>query len=301
MKTQFNNPELTHIWANQQQAQGKGSSMFFENESIYSYGYHFKIAQIIEHNNKKAVLFNDKSYSNTTNKHQSLVKRAIPSQYPVFNVNSFPDTLPLTMMHSNNLISYLNSAEETQQKLVKATKSKEAYINLINIYLKNFRDYCNFFELNDAYIFTLTKSKELSIKHRYLYVSNFVFEYTNSESYINWQHKKKERERIAFEKALSDASDKIQHFRDFKTSTVWGIETNLLRYNKESQMIETSGGVKMSGLIFIKAYNRLINNELIKGQHVGDYVYNGIENDIVTVGCHKIPMTEIKNVIQYLP
>ena len=204
-------------------------------------------------------------------------------------------------MHSNNLISYLNSAEETQQKLVKATKSKEAYINLINIYLKNFRDYCNFFELNDAYIFTLTKSKEVSIKHRYLYVANFVFEYTNSESYINWQHKKKERERIAFEKALSDASDKIQHFRDFKTSTVWGIETNLLRYNKESQMIETSGGVKMSGLIFIKAYNRLINNELIKGQHVGDYVYNGIENDIVTVGCHKIPMTEIKNVIQYLP
>ena len=65
-------------------------------------------------------------------------------------------------------------------------------------------------------------------------------------------------------------------------------------------MIETSGGVKMSGLIFIKAYNRLINNELTRGQHVGDYVFNGIENEIVTVGCHKIPMTEIKNVLSYL-
>lgn len=300
MKTKFNNPELTHIWANQQQAQGKGSSMFFENESIYSYGYHFKIAQIVEHNNKKAVLFNNKSYSNTTNKHQCLVKRAIPSQYPVFNVDSFSDTMPLTMMHTNNLINYLTNAEETQQKLVKATKSKEAYIDLINIYLKNFRDYCNFFELNDAYIFALTKSKEVSIKHRYLYVANFVFEYTNSESYINWQHKKKEKERIAFEKALSDAADKIQHFRDFKTSTVWGIGTNLLRFNKETEQIETSGGVKMPKNIFFDAYQRLKNNTLLIGQHIGQYRFNGLENDTLLVGCHKIPVNEVENLVPAL-
>jgi hypothetical protein len=275
MKTQFNNPELTHIWANQQQAQGKGSSMFFENESIYSYGYHFKIAQIVEHNNKKAVLFNNKSYSNTTNKHQSLVKRAIPSQYPVFNVNSFPDTMPLLMMHYNNLISYLNDAEETEQKLVKATKSKEAYINLINVYLNSFRNYCDFYELKDLSIFT-------------------------SESYINWQHKRAEKERIAFEKALSDAADKIQHFRDFKVSTVWGIGTNFLRFNKETEQIETSGGVKMAKNIFFDAYQRLKNNTLLIGQHIGQYRFNGLENDTLLVGCHKIPVNEVEDLVLML-
>ena len=300
MKTQFNNPELTHIWANQQQAQGKGSSMFFENESIYSYGYHFKIAQIVEHNNKKAVLFNNKSYSNTTNKHQSLVKRAIPSQYPVFNVNSFPDTMPLTMMHSNNLISYLNNAEETQQKLVKATKSKEAYVNLINVYLNSFRNYCEFYELKDLSIFTLAKLQGLSIQERFLNITNFVFEYTNSESYINWQHKRAEKERIAFEKALSDAADKIQHFRDFKVSTVWGIGTNFLRFNKETEQIETSGGVKMAKNIFFDAYQRLKNNTLLIGQHIGQYRFNGLENDTLLVGCHKIPVNEVEDLVLML-
>jgi hypothetical protein len=300
MKTQFNNPELTHIWANQQQAQGKGSSMFFENESIYSYGYHFKIAQIVEHNNKKAVLFNNKTYSNTTNKHQSLVKRAIPSQYPVFNVNSFPDTMPLTMMHSNNLISYLNNAEETQQKLVKATKSKEAYVNLINVYLNSFCNYCEFYELKDLSIFTLAKLQGLSIQERFLNITNFVFEYTNSESYINWQHKRVEKERIAFEKALSDAADKIQHFRDFKVSTVWGIGTNLLRFNKETEQIETSGGVKMPKNIFFDAYQRLKSNTLLIGQHIGQYRFNGLENDTLLVGCHKIPVNEVENLVLML-
>jgi len=300
MKTQFNNPELTHIWANQQQAQGKGSSMFFEDESIYSYGYHFKIAQIVEHNNKKAVLFNNKTYSNTTNKHQSLVKRAIPSQYPVFNVNSFPDTMPLTMMHSNNLISYLNNAEETQQKLVKATKSKEAYVNLINVYLNSFCNYCEFYELKDLSIFTLAKLQGLSIQERFLNITNFVFEYTNSESYINWQHKRVEKERIAFEKALSDAADKIQHFRDFKVSTVWGIGTNLLRFNKETEQIETSGGVKMPKNIFFDAYQRLKSNTLLIGQHIGQYRFNGLENDTLLVGCHKIPVNEVENLVLML-
>ena len=300
MKTQFNNPELTHIWANQQQAQGKGSSMFFENESIYSYGYHFKIAQIVEHNNKKAVLFNNKTYSNTTNKHQSLVKRAIPSQYPVFNVNSFPDTMPLTMMHSNNLISYLNNAEETQQKLVKATKSKEAYVNLINVYLNSFCNYCEFYELKDLSIFTLAKLQGLSIQERFLNITNFVFEYTNSESYINWQHKRVEKERIAFEKALSDAADKIQHFRDFKVSTVWGIGTNLLRFNKETEQIETSGGVKMPKNIFFDAYQRLKSNTLLIGQHIGQYRFNGLENDTLLVGCHKISVNDVENLVLIL-
>jgi hypothetical protein len=65
-------------------------------------------------------------------------------------------------------------------------------------------------------------------------------------------------------------------------------------------MVETSGGVKMHGLIFIKAYNRLISGELKQGQHVGDFTFNGVDADIVSVGCHKIPMTEIQNIVAVL-
>ena len=73
-----------------------------------------------------------------------------------------------------------------------------------------------------------------------------------------------------------------------------------MRYNKETDNVETSGGVKMGKNVFLSAYQRLINNQLIKGQHVGDFTYNGIEGEIVSVGCHKIPMTEIQSIVSVL-
>jgi hypothetical protein len=301
MRTNFNNPELTHIWANQTQSHGKGSSMFFENESIYSYGHHFKIAQIIEHNGKKAVLFNDARYSNTTNKHQILVKRAVPSDYPLFIVNSFPDTMPIEMMHSNNLKNYLSKADDLRQKVIKATKSKDGQINLINIQIDSFKKYCQFYGINDLSVFTSKSSQGLSIEDRFAHFQNWVYEYTSSEKYINWQYKKIERERIAFEKALSDNIGKIKLFRDFKVSSIYAnLGHYLLRYNKETDNIETSGGVKMPKHIFLSAYQRLLKNELKQGQHVGDFRFNGLDGEIVSVGCHRIPMTEIKNIVAVL-
>jgi hypothetical protein len=74
----------------------------------------------------------------------------------------------------------------------------------------------------------------------------------------------------------------------------------LLRYNKETDNIETSGGVKMSKDLFLSAYQRLINNELLRGQQLDRYTFNGVDGDIVSVGCHKIPMTEIKNIVAVL-
>lgn len=92
MKTKFNNSELTHVWANQTQTHGKGSNMFFEHDSIYSYGYHFKLAQhVTNKDGQKCVFFNDRQYSNSTSKQQALVWRSIPAnvqflRYKVFSM-----------------------------------------------------------------------------------------------------------------------------------------------------------------------------------------------------------------------
>jgi hypothetical protein len=52
--------------------------------------------------------------------------------------------------------------------------------------------------------------------------------------------------------------------------------------------------------IFLTAYQRLLKNELKQGQHVGDFRFNGIDGEMVSVGCHKIPMTEIKTIVAVL-
>lgn len=302
MKTKFNNSELSHIWANQTQSHGKGSNMFFEHETIYSYGYHFIIAKYVTNKEgQKCIFLNQRSYSNSTNKQQSLVFRAIPENVTFYRVVSFSDHHGI-QAHNDNLTHYINEAEKLKQLTIKANKLKMGYLNQLDSQIDIFNKYALFFGLQDLEQFTSNSLHGLSLKERYETLIKWAKEYTSSEELKKWQIKDKEKQRLAEIKAQEEAKEKIDLFRQFKISSIYAnLGHYLLRYNKDTHMIETSGGVKMSGLIFIKAYNRLINNELTKGQHVGDFVYNGIENEIVSVGCHKIPMIEIKNVLSYLP
>lgn len=303
MKTKFNNSELTHVWANQTQTHGTGSNMFFEHETIYSYGYHFKLAQFV--NNKegqRCVLINLKGYSNTTSKHQSLVWRSIPQNVPFFKVVSFfNDIDAATTAHKENLTHYINEAERLQGLTIRANKLKMGYLNQLKNEIDIFEKYCLFFGLDNLEKFNPILGQGLTIKERYERINSFIWGYENSNELKAWQIKQDENKKKAEAKALIEAKEKIEDFRQFKISSIYAnLGHYLLRYNKDTQMVETSGGAKMHGLIFIKAYNRLISGELKQGQHVGDFTFNGIDGEIVSVGCHKIPMTEIKNIVSCL-
>ena len=43
----MNNSMVAHLWANEKKESGKGSNLFFEGRSIYSYGYHFEAGRIV--------------------------------------------------------------------------------------------------------------------------------------------------------------------------------------------------------------------------------------------------------------
>jgi hypothetical protein len=297
MKTKFNNSELTHVWANQTQTHGTGSNMFFEYGSIYSYGYHFKLAQhMTNHNGQKCVLFNDKHYSNTTSKHQSLVWRSIPANVHFFKVKTiFEDINLASNAHLENLNNYLEYAEDSKKKAITATKLKNGFIEQTKVAIGVFDNYKAFFSL-DGLIFEYE-----TINKRYSDIVNWLHDYQESKEFKQWQIKQEENKKKAEAKALIDAKEKIEAFRQFKLSSIWAnFGYYLLRYNKETENVETSGGVKISKDLFLSAYQRLINNQLIKGQHVDRYTFNGVDGDIVSVGCHKIPMTEINSIVAVL-
>ena len=64
------NQQLPHVWYYQEKESGKGSHMFFEGKTIYSYGRHFPIACL--HND--VVLFTTDTYSMTTQRRPSLYR-----------------------------------------------------------------------------------------------------------------------------------------------------------------------------------------------------------------------------------
>src|SRR6267154_4399432 len=92
-KTVFDTGEIPHLWAHkvQENARNAHGNLYFDGETIYSYGSHFPIARHIvdnptKKNPKSAVLFTTRSYSVTTSGHISAVRSAIPSSALVFHI-----------------------------------------------------------------------------------------------------------------------------------------------------------------------------------------------------------------------
>jgi len=68
---------------------------------------------------------------------------------------------------------------------------------------------------------------------------------------------------------------------------------DVLRINKESQQIETSQQVQITLKDGLRLFNAIENNVDIIGQKVGYYTVDGITNNVLKVGCHKIKMSEV--------
>lgn len=79
--------DVCHVWAHKLQSDARFGNIFFEGDTIYSYGHHFPIARHVTHKGKPAILFTTRSYSSTTAGHKSQVRCAIPAGVPVFYVD----------------------------------------------------------------------------------------------------------------------------------------------------------------------------------------------------------------------
>lgn len=82
--------DVAHLWAHQLQSNARCSntSLYFDGNTIYSYGTHFPVGKIVENKRgEKAYLFNPDFYSVSTSKHQSVVDGAIPCGALTFHVS----------------------------------------------------------------------------------------------------------------------------------------------------------------------------------------------------------------------
>src|SRR6266566_680779 len=106
--------EVPHLWYHKTQDSAKTSNgnIYFEGDTIYSYGSHFPIAKHISSGKQSAVLFTTRTYSVTTSGHCSAVRSAIPSSALVFSVPKFPrfDCFEVSE-HETNIADYLKRIE----------------------------------------------------------------------------------------------------------------------------------------------------------------------------------------------
>jgi len=83
MKRVFSNwGEVVHVWAQQNQDEGRSSNCYFEGATIYSYGRHYPLATFVTNKRgQKLVVVNGEGYSKTTCEQIHATVRAV-NQYP---------------------------------------------------------------------------------------------------------------------------------------------------------------------------------------------------------------------------
>lgn len=129
MRTTYNsNTELIEIFKKQSQSFGKANSLFFENDTLYSYGRHYPLALFVK---PDTVLINDVGYSVTTSKHIRIAKDATSKRKQI-------------LTSEIELGQVLQQFEQLEYKLFKARKPQ--------IYAKQIQSLKQAFDENLAYL-----------------------------------------------------------------------------------------------------------------------------------------------------
>lgn len=269
MRTVYNNfNDVIHLFAQQTQPHAKSSNVFFYNDKIYSYGYHYLLASFIENNKKgqKAILIDDSGYSRTTGKHISTMIQA-SRQYKQFYKT-----------HTDKKI-LLNTLEDIKKKIIKA-KKPFLYSDQAQHLEKKYLEFCEFTgqkidkDLKKAFLFFHNKTEEMA--------TIYAKEIEKAEK----ARIKAEKARIKVEK-IKDAEnlDKFMNY-DINYCRFYCGE-DFIRISQDGQFIETSQNVKIPIESAKNLYKMIQIGKDIRGYKIEDFTVISL-NGVLQIGCHHI-------------
>ncbi len=261
MKNVFSNShDVIHLFAQKSQHSARCSNVYFEGDTIYSYGRHYELGRFMGINGEAAILIEDKGYSNTTAKHIAEIKQATRQYKQYF-------TSQVHLQHVYNRIK-LNYG-----KLLNARK-KDLYLPEI---LRSYEYFINspFFTLNDK---KDARFKELTK------IYNSISSPENIEA-----AKVAAKKALAKQQRMEAAKLKIylKKFEAYEINSIYGQSEDYLRISQDGQTVETSQYVKVSIEAAKSLYSAIINKQDIKGHKVDNYTVISL-NGVLTIGCHKI-------------
>ncbi len=265
-----NTPQnVAHLFANkiQNEARTQTRNFYFYNDKIFSYGSHFCIAK--HHNNE--LLFTLRGYSNTTCKHINHVYNASSHINKIYCYYPNGSTL-------ENFTAWINEAEKNIEKLANARKPEKYIFELqrINEYAQKYAK-----ALNTKIPALLSKITDISEK-------NDISEYLAKKQKIA---DKEARKRAKIHKHA------LKEWREFKISSLYERDGfDYLRFNKEKQRFETSQRIEIPLALGLKLYDKIKNG--IQFEKVLDYSVTEINKNFIQVGCHKITIKEINQIIK---
>jgi hypothetical protein len=270
MKTVFSNAhDVVHAYAQRQSSRGRSSNIFFENDKIYSYGYHYELGRFID---DKTILINDKGYSNTTAKHISYLIGGT-RQYKQF----FTFRCDIALVH--NQVLYL------KDKLATARKP-ENYINKILDLWTSLNEFIQY-----------TKNKNTPKDVRYKEIKKIVKAIQDKpQEYKDILAAAKKKQELAKKrKEQKQIKETLSKFYNYEVNSFRIGDTDYLRLSQDGTNVETSQYVKVSVEEARTLYQLICKGVDIRGHRISNYIVNSI-NGTLKIGCHNINMESVHKV-----
>ena len=215
--------DVCHLFAQRTQDEAKTSSrnLFFEANKIYSYGYHYLLAEFI---NEETILINNLGYSRTTQKHISQITQATRQHKQHF--------------YKNICLDYVyNRITEASKKLINARKKEVYSLEIINAF-ESFTSFVNEFKkfVNHSYSgYNLANEEALKFNDNFKEIQSIYLQiFENKESFIEAG---KERLKQEKEKAKAKLKQDLNKFFNYEIDYINSkqIEEDFLRISEDKQ------------------------------------------------------------------
>lgn len=300
-----NHSEVCHAYAlyltgERTNDKGKGARIFYEGNTIYSYGYHFPVACKVG----DKVFYTKREYSISTSKHKGYIWSAI-RHLNLIDCYYVEETTDL-QGQLNNVQAFLRGMDNDFSKLAKARKP-EIYLTRIA------RERAQLITFMSAVGLTLTKAKKELRKiakdwkgysqgkeaKENLQRLDFLFasDFSGMEAQLQQAAKEAKRKQQALN------VERLDKFRKFELHTLQPrLDYDYLRFNEQAGMVETSQGVKIQAKEAASFYTWLVRTAANGGcancgMDIEGFKVIKVTPSLVEIGCHTITIKECKAII----
>lgn len=286
--------QVLHLWANQSQSEARSSNVFFEGDTVYSYGYHYKLGQIVKYKGKTVALINTDGYSVTTSKHISqamsatrhLLRVSVSKDFDIEKAIKLQKLRIESELHAHfkslkfrPLDNWVNSWDKTRiadhNKLCSELKLSKYKVKVTPKYIRDYNAHIQARLKRDA-------------------------ELNTPEAIAKREAKREAAAQRKYEKELEKAANEIPAWRAGGpiTNAVRNLDPQLIRV--KGDYVETSRGASVPLSEAKELLSKIVRATAKTGDKVGSFNLDRVNGNVVTIGCHNIDLNEAKAVLNPL-
>lgn len=299
MKKVYQNNELPHLWAHQQQEFGRNSnqSFWFEGAQLYSYRTEIMRHAKLPNSGVPVVLYGDACYSSTTGRHRSAAFAAIPHdvlKYPVVAARrgerlNAEDVLQAIVTRQKEMIKYeLNQA--VKPRIKPATREGHLSNALAGVDI-----------IEQVYELSLLETPDelRGELHQWVLLASH-----KDISVLRETLREAEAQRVAAQREADRRRKEDIRFANRAEIEAWqqGGSAWFPAYDLdpflriEGDEVVTSHGARVPVSVVAALYDSYKSKGAVDhlvGRKIGPYTIQAITEEVVVIGCHHVPRAEI--------